>query len=67
MTAWAPYAGSMNQVVMESDYKDLATLDKEARAFQQDADCMKLWRRMGEVSVQGKTYVEILETAYQIA
>src|SRR5438309_10524804 len=64
---WTPTAGKMNQVIWEFDYPDLATLDKEGRTFSTDADCMKVFRRSGEVVVQGTSYSEILEEAYEIA
>ena len=66
-TAWAPTVGTANEIVLETDYPDLIQFDKQTRAILTDSECMKSIRRMAELTVQGTTRDELLETAYQIA
>ncbi len=63
---WAPTVGQVNRVVLIADYASLEEWRAAGQAFQTDADCMKLWRQIGEHVELGASD-ELLESAYQIA
>ena len=63
---WAPTVGQINRVVLVADYASLEEWQAESKAFQTDADCMKLWRQIGE-HVELGARDELFESAYQIA
>jgi hypothetical protein len=62
-----PLAGKANRFETEIVYDSLAEAEQEQAAFYADADAMKLLRASGEHIVQGSTYIELLETAPQLA
>ena len=66
-TLWAPTVGGANEVVLETDYPDLATFQRENEAFYSDADVMKRVRALSEHVVQGSAQSELLEHAPHIA
>jgi len=61
-TMFTVAVGTANEVVAEADYPDLATWEKEADAFQADAEAMQLNRAFAEHSVQGSARSELLVT-----
>ena len=63
----APLAGTNNQVVVEFEYPDLATFERETDAFFQDAEAMKVWRGTSDVVVEGSGYTELLSDVDLIA
>jgi hypothetical protein len=61
-TLLTPVVGVGNEVIAEADYPDLATFEKEADAFQADAEAMALNRSFAEHTVQGSAHSELLAT-----
>ena len=66
-TFWAPTVGAANEVIVETEYPDLATFQRENEAFYSDAEVMKQVRRLSEHVVQGSVHDELLEQAPHIA
>jgi len=66
-TAFVPTVGKGNALVLEAEYPDLATFDRETTAFYGDAECMKVFRRGSELVVQGSNYDELLQPAPHLA
>lgn len=64
---WVPTIGTANEIIIEAEYPDLATFEKENRAFYSDPECMKLVRRLAELVAQGTVRDEILEPAPHLA
>lgn len=64
---WAPTVGGANEVVWEFYYPDLATFERENDAFYSDADAMKPWRELWQLTVQGSIRDELLQEAPDIA
>jgi hypothetical protein len=64
--AWTPTFGKLNELILESEYPDLATYERESEAFSSDLEIMKLWRSNGQLVVQGSTTLELLEPAPQL-
>jgi hypothetical protein len=58
---WSPAFGTANEVVLEEEYQDLATVERERRAFDSDAEAMKLFRSMAGLIVQGSARDELLQ------
>jgi hypothetical protein len=66
-TFWTPTVGTANEFVIETDYPDLATFQREGEAFYADADAMKLFRSTSEFVIEGTGRGELLETAPTLA
>ncbi len=64
---WAPLAGKVNEVVLFSDYPDLAAYKKEEAAFHADPEVMNLWRQAAQFVVQGSASFELLDPAPHLA
>src|SRR5437660_11954220 len=60
MRMMAPVVGENNLVVVESDYPDLATFEREMNEFYSDAEAMKVWRAGGDVIIEGTARDELL-------
>lgn len=60
-TVWAPVVGIGNEAVLEAEYADLAAFEGVNRAFQADAEAMKIFRGMAGIVVQGSARDEILQ------
>jgi hypothetical protein len=60
-TAWAPISGKGNEIVLSSDYPDLATHVAERDASLADADFMQAWGRCAQHAAQGSIWSEVLE------
>jgi hypothetical protein len=58
---WTPVVGTSNDVVLETEYPDLATFQKVSRAFQEDSESMKVFRGTANIVVQGSGRDEIFE------
>jgi len=56
-----PTAGPNNQVVAEFEYPDLATFERENRAFYADEDAFGAFRAGAEFVVQGTARTELYE------
>jgi NIPSNAP len=63
LAVWAPTVGKGNEVIVVTDYPDLATLERENEAVGSDPEFMKLLRSSAEHLVQGSLHSELLETA----
>jgi quinol monooxygenase YgiN len=66
-TPWVPTSGVANQVVLISDYPDVAAYKKEEEAAYADAEFMKAWRAGAQFVVQGSGHIELLEPAPHLA
>ncbi len=66
-TFWSPTIGTANEFVIETDYPDLATFQREGEAFSADAEAMKLIRSGIEHVVEGSVHDELFETAPHLA
>ncbi|TMC68249.1 MAG: hypothetical protein E6J13_15020 [Chloroflexi bacterium] len=60
-TLWTPVVGTGNDAVLETDYADLASFEKVNRAFQSDAESMKVYRGTAGLVVQGSVRDELFE------
>jgi hypothetical protein len=66
-TFWTAAFGKANEFIVETEYPDMATLQREGDAFQSDAEVMKLFRSTVEHVVEGSGRGELLQTAPQLA
>ncbi len=66
-TFWAPTVGTANEFIVETDYPDLATFQRQSEAFFADPEAMKLFRGTSEHVVEGSGHDELLETAPHLA
>ena len=66
-TLWAPAVGDANEIVWETDYPDLAAFERENDLFYGDAEAMRQWRDLWQLTVQGTIHDELLQEAPQIA
>ena len=64
---WAPMVGAANEAVWEFYYPDLATFERENEAFYADADAMKEWRELWQLTIEGSSRDELLQEAPDIA
>ena len=62
-TLWSPAVGKGNEIIIVTDYPDLASLERETRGAESDPEFMRLLRRTSEHIVQGSAKSELLETA----
>ena len=60
-TVWTPVVGTGNAAVLEEEYADLASFERINRAFQADAEAMKIFRGTAGIIVQGSVHDEIFE------
>jgi hypothetical protein len=60
-TAWAPFSGKENEVVLSCDYPDLATYVADRDGRFADAEFMTAWRECARHAVQGSIWNEVLE------
>lgn len=56
-----PTAGANNQVIVEFEYPDLATFERENRAFYSDEKAFKAYRAGAEFVIEGSSRTELLE------
>jgi hypothetical protein len=66
-TVFAPLGGKANEVVLMSDYADLATYKTETEASYADAEYMKEWRASAQYAVQGSGTFEVLQPMPHLA
>jgi hypothetical protein len=64
--AWTPTFGKLNELILELEFPDLATYERESDAFSSDLEIMKLWRSSAQLVVQGSAANELLEPAPQL-
>lgn len=68
VTAWSPLSGDFNYMILESDYKDLATFDAMLSRFQSDPQAMTIFRQGNDWGSSSHwPRDEVLETAPTIA
>ena len=67
LRAWSPTFGKGNELILESEYPDFATYERESEAFTSDPEIMKVWRSGADLIVQGSVTSELLEPAPQLA
>lgn len=58
-----PTAGPGNEIIAEFEYPDLATFEREGKAFFADEDAFGAWRAGAEFVVQGSIRSELYEDA----
>ena len=56
-----PTAGANNEIIAEFEYPDLATLERENKAFYADKDAFEAFRAGAEFVVQGTARTELYE------
>ena len=66
-TFWVATAGTVNELIAEVDYPDLATFEREGEAQAADAEWMKVIRGTVDMVVQGTGRSELFQTAPQLA
>ena len=64
---WTQSFGPFNEVLMELDYPDLATYEKQTNEFYADPEAMKLARRINECTVQGSGRNELWQMATPVS
>ena len=62
-TVWTQVVGPFNEMVIETDYPDLATYERESEALMSDPAALKLFPRFEELTVANKGYNELFMTA----
>jgi hypothetical protein len=60
-TAWAPFSGKENEIIVTCDYPDLATYVSERDARFADGEFMDAWRHCSQYAAQGSIWNEVLE------
>ncbi len=66
-TLWVPTVGVANQVIIEWDYPDLATFEREGEAFNTDAEARALVPALVDCIVEGSTHSELLQPVPTLA
>ena len=66
-TVWTQVVGQFNEIVIETDYPDLSTYERESGAMMSDPATMKLYARFEEITVTEKGYNELFMTAEKAA
>lgn len=67
LTCWAPVAGVVNELIIETEFESLAEFEREQLAFFSDAEIMKRWRDVAQYIVEGSGRAELLESAPALA
>ena len=62
-TVWTQVVGQFNEIIIETDYPDLAAYERETEALMSDAAALKLFPRFEEITVADKGYNELFMTA----
>jgi NIPSNAP protein len=60
-TAWAPFSGKENEIIVSYDYPDLAAYVAERDERFADAEFMQAWRECARHAAQGSIWNEVLE------
>jgi hypothetical protein len=60
---WTQVAGQFNELIIETDYQDLATYQLETEALMSDPAAVKLFPRFEEITVAEKGYNELFMSA----
>ena len=62
-TVWTQVVGQFNEIIIETDYPDLAAYQRELEALMSDPAVLKLFPRIEEITVADKGYNELFMTA----
>jgi NIPSNAP protein len=60
-TAWAPFSGKGNEVIVTCDFPDVATYLAQRDAALANAEWMQAWGRCAQHAAQGSIQSEFLE------
>jgi hypothetical protein len=66
-TLWVPTVGTGNQAVIEVDYPDLATFEREGDAQASDSEWRDAIRSSIDHLVEGSVRIDLFQTAPQLA
>lgn len=66
-TAWAPFSGKGNEVILTCDYPDVGTYVAERDAAFASPEWMKAWGQCAQHAVQGSIRTEILDAVPKLA
>ena len=66
-TFWTPSVGNANELIIETEYPDLATFEKQGEAFSSDAEVMSVFRSTAEHVVEGSGHSELVQSAPRLA
>lgn len=66
-TFLVPTAATANEIIIEAEYPDLATFEREGEAQSSDAEWMTVMRSTIGFIVEGTARSELLQTAPQLA
>jgi ABC-type glycerol-3-phosphate transport system substrate-binding protein len=59
MTFWTQVVGPFNEIVIESEYADLASFERESKAIYADEEAMKAVSKWGELLIEGAGHNEL--------
>ncbi|HVQ19268.1 MAG TPA: hypothetical protein VMT27_09580 [Actinomycetes bacterium] len=65
-TAWTLVSGPFNEIVVESDYADLAEYERVQREVNQDTAWITLMKPLADAMVMERSYNELLTKAESI-
>ena len=66
-TIWVTAFGAVNEVILETDYPDLTTLEREQDAFNADAEARGLVPSSVDCVVQGSLRTELISSIPTLA
>jgi hypothetical protein len=66
-TIWVTAIGAVNEVILETEYPDLATLEREQDAFNADAEARGLVASAVDCIVQGSFRTELISSIPTLA
>jgi len=64
--AWTQMTGPFNEIILETDFPDLASYEREYKAAMSDPEMLKHMPRVEEITIADKGYNELFETAEQV-
>ena len=64
--AWTQVTGPYNEIILETDYPDLASYEREYKAAMSDPELLKLFPRIEEITIADRGYNELFEAAERI-
>lgn len=65
-TAWTETVGVFNQLTLEIEHDSLAAYESNTKAWRDEPETPALIRRLGEATVEGKGWSELLERAVAV-
>ena len=64
--AWTQLTGPFNEIILETDFPDLASYEREYKEAMSDPELLKLFPRVEEITIADKGHVELFESAEQV-